>query len=179
MHACPFFESKVKILNHALHAQVIKQQYCYAREVGKDGRTVPARLSATALDEQAGAYIRACLDIAPTLIMRRKIALASVAASQATASNSSGSTSGDTSSKVRTLSPTSKMWQSFSATQKCSDVFPEYEKLAELVLVMVGGSVEKEDILLPGLHQELSAKQTWDWVSEHLPAPIHSEVQAH
>lgn len=125
--------------------QVIKGHYCIAREVGKDGDFVEPLLSATCLDEQAGAYIRACRDVAPGLVTRRKIALAAAAALAAKGDSSLNSTNtSKASSEPPTQSPTSKMWEMFTANQKCSDEFPEFAKLAEIVLVMVGGSVENE-----------------------------------
>lgn len=121
---------------------MLKDHYCTEREVGKKGRIVPPMLSAKDLDEQSGSYFRACLNVAPGLIMRRNTVLAAMAASASSSKDTSKSDKA--SSAASTKSPTSKMWKSFTANQQCSDVFPEFAKLAEIVLCMVPGSVENE-----------------------------------
>lgn len=121
----------------------IKQQYCVPRKVGKDGVIVQPLLCATALDEQRGRFARACRDVAPSLILRRNVARATAAATAAAeASARVGVVPAKPAAHAR--SATSEMWELFTQNPLYRDKFPEYAKLAQLVLVMVGGSVENE-----------------------------------
>jgi len=134
-----YWEAKPLMADFQVKLKIVKDHYCNERE-GADSSKVPPLLDSGLLDTQAAAFIRAMSVLAAEFRLKR-MRERTQKERQAAAEPEQGKRA------FRSLlddTPTLQTWERISNTPELGGHLTEYMALAQLVFVMVPGSVEDE-----------------------------------